>query len=378
MELLFLKAISIGISMSDLEKYEKIIQNIFKEFKCKKFEGNNFSNAIISSSDFTDFRKSFLSKLNNIESLVKSDDDQLNKKWEKTIFDILNSIVDKKNYEGTWSELCALDVLHKVSSSSFSKLDSEIDKNASETLGQYFNKTVTNYDLSLGDNLLIDVKVLADKEQRIIQDLCDNETNGSDITILPEISYQLEYGTVTANIKEIKSEIKVAIESGQSNYRSNVIDDLSYKIQRGNGVLMAIRTHHPYQYAENEHKLVFQHFNKLHLNTPTMLVYVLHPWYSNSTLATGFKTSKELVFRSMARRLFIQYKDKQIDNVLPNNATENLTALMFIIDNSVNNEPYEIFFYTNPNAKNKMYSLCKDIIKDTFQCTYDDFEYDNY
>lgn len=364
--------------MSDLEKYEKIIQDIFDKFKCKKFEGNNFSNAIISSSNFTEFKKSFSNKLNSIKPLVESDDEQLNKKWEKTIFDILNSIADKKNYEGAWSELCALEVFYKVSNASFSELDSEINKNATETLGQYFKKTVTNYDLSLGDNLLIDVKVLADKEQRIIQDLCDHERSGKDIAILPEISYQLEYGTVTTNIKEIKSEIKVAIESGHSNYRSNVIEDLSYKIQRGRGVMMAIGTHHPYQFAENEHKLVFQHFNKLHLNIPTMLVYVLHPWYSNSRLTTGFKESKELVFRSMARRLFIQYKDKQVDNILPNHATDNLTALMFIIDNSTKNEGYEIFFYTNPNAKNKMYSLCKNMIKDTLQCVYDDFEYDNY
>lgn len=50
---------------------------------------------------------------------------------------------------------------------------------------------------------------------------------------------------------------------------------------------------------------------------------------------------------------------------------------MFIVDDSVKNESYEIFFYINPNAKNKIYSL-KDMINDTLQCIYDDFEYDNY
>lgn len=364
--------------MNDLEKYEKVIKDIFEEFKCKKFEGNNFSNAIISNSNFKEFKESFLNKIKSIKPLVQSEDEESNQKWEKTIFDIINSIADKKNYEGAWSELCALEVFSKVSNINFSELDSEIDKDTNETLGQYYNKTITNYDLSLGDNLLMDVKVLADKEQRIIQDLCNKETDGTDINILPEISYQLEYGIVTSNIKNIISEIKTAINSTQSNYKSSVIEDLSYKIQRGHGMLMATGTHHPYQYAENEHKLVFQHFNKLHLRIPTMLIYVIHPWYSNSTLASGFEESKELLFRSMARRLFIQYRNKQINNALPNNATENLTGLMFIVDNSTKNEPYKIFFYTNPNAKNKMYSLCEDMIKNTLQCTYDDFEYDNY
>jgi len=364
--------------MNDLEKYENVIQSIFEEFKCKKFEGNNFSNAIISDSNFKEFKKSFLNKTKNIKSLVKSKDIESNEKWKKTIFDILNAIADEKNHEGAWAELCALETFFKIGNRGMVKLDSEINVDGNCTLGQFHKKTITNYDLSLGDNLLIDVKILSDKEQRIIQDLCDTETNGTEVTILPEISYQLEYGTVTSNVKKIIAEIKVAINSNQSNYKSDVIEDLSYKIQRGHGVLMAVGTHHPYQYAENEHKLVFQHFNKLHLTIPTMLVYVIHPWYSNSSLANGLEKSNELVFRSIARRLFIQYKNKKVATHLPNNAAENLTALMFIVDNSTKNEPNKIFFYTNPNAKNKMYSLCKDMIKDTLQCNYDDFEYDNY
>lgn len=356
--------------------YESVIQQVFKDFQCKKFEGNNFSNAILPDSKFSEFQKAFLDKLNRIKPLISLS----NTKWEKTIYNILNSISDNKNYAGAWAELCAIDTFYAISQQSYYDLNCEIDKNASETLGNYYQKTITNYDLSFGDNLLLDVKILADKEEKIIQDICNELTKDTDIHILPEISYQLEYGAVTSKIKEIKNEIREVItNSNQNNFRSNIIEDLSYKIQKGKGVLMACGSYDPYQYAENEHKLIFQHFNKLHTEIPTILIYVLHPWYSDRTLCHGFKESRAVPFRSMARRLFVQYKNKKIDDLLPENATQYLTGLMFIIDNSPINKENEIFFYLNPNAKNKLHKMCKDSIKYSINVGgYEDFEFDNY
>lgn len=356
--------------------YEKVIQQVFKDFRCKKFEGNNFSNAILPDSQYTEFRTAFLDKLNRIKPLISLP----NTKWNKTIYNILNSIADNKNYEGAWAELCAIDTWYTISKQSYDDLNCEIDKNASETLGKYYKKTETNYDLSFGNHLLLDVKILADKEKKIIQDICNELTKDTDIHILPEISYQLEYGAVTSKIKEIKNEIQEIItDSNQNNFRSKIIEDLSYKIHKGKGVSMACGSYDPYQYAENEHKLIFQHFNKLHTEVPTILVYVLHPWYSDHVLCCGFKESRAIPFRSMARRLFVQYKNKKINDRLPENATQYLSGIMFIIDNSTINEENEIYFYLNPNAKNKLHRMCKDSIKYSINVGgYEDFEFDNY
>jgi len=45
--------------------------------------------------------------------------------------------------------------------------------------------------------------------------------------------------------------------------------------------------------------------------------------------------------------------------------------IIFIIDESVKNEENKLFFYTNPNAKNKMYEMLKDGIKNILHPKYD-------
>lgn len=355
-------------------KYENQVREVFQDFECKKFEQNNFSSAIVDELNFQKLRKSFIERMESINSLLKRDD---NTKWKKTIYDILNGIVDKKNYEGAWAEFCALYEFAKLE---FEDLDSEIDVEAQKTLGQYYGKTITNYDLQIGNNLLLDIKIFADKDVRLIQSWCNEATQNTDITMLPEMSYHIEIDEVASNVQNIKKEIKDAINSGETVFQSSIIDVLSYKIQRGSGILMSTSIFDPYLFAKNEHKLIFKHFNKLHKKIPTFLVYVLNPWFSNNNVTSGFQDSQDAVFRAISRRLFMQYKDKMIGgyNKLPRNATQYLSGIIFIIDNSVKNEENQMFFYTNPNAKNKPYKMVMDQMRFTLHAKYDGFEHDNY
>jgi len=366
--------------MEDKEKYENIVKQVFVDFKCKKFEKNNFVGALISNSNFNEFQKSFINRMQDIKPLIEIGSEKERHKWKTTIYTILNSLADKKNYEGAWAEFCALYELHHISKNLHEQLDSEIDVQANKTLGKYYNKKITNYDFKIGDNLLLDVKIFADKDVRIIQEWCDELTKNTDVTILPEISYPLEIDTITNNVQGIKNEIKEAVNSEKLVYQSKILDVLSYKIQKGSGILMATSIFDPYLFAKNEHQLVFKHFNKLHTKIPTVLVYVLHPWFSIGSLTSGFEDSQDVAFRSIARRLFMQYKNKKIENFnhLPKNATQYLSGIIFIVDKFVKNEKNQVFFYTNPNAKNKMYRLQRDYIKDTLHAKYDWFEYDNY
>lgn len=366
--------------MKDKEKYENIVKQVFLDFKCQKFETNNFVGALISNSNFDEFQKSFINRMKDIKPLIEICNGQDCLKWKKTIYTMLNSLADKKNYEGAWAEFCALYELHHISKNLHKQLDSEIDVQANQTLGKYYNKKITNYDFKIGDNLLLDVKIFADKDVRIIQEWCDKLTKNTDVTILPEILYHLEIDTITNNVQDIKNEIKEAVDSKKPVYQSKILDALSYKIQKGSGLLMATSIFDPYLFAKNEHQLVFKHFNKLHIKIPTVLVYVLHPWFSIGSLTTGFEDSQDIVFRSISRRLFMQYKNRKVENFnqLPKNATQYLSGIIFIVDKSAKNEKNQVFFYTNPNAKNKMYQILRDNIKDILYAKYDWFEHDNY
>ncbi|WP_457747621.1 hypothetical protein [Sulfurimonas sp.] len=363
--------------MSQQKIYTDLINKVFDDFQCKKYQGNNIANALISNKNFSNFKQSFIDKLQFIYTFIN--DDNSDSKWKKTLYDILNSIANEKNYEGAWAEFCALYEFIKVANYGY-KLDSEVDIQATNTFGQYYNKTVTNYDLVLGENLYIDIKIFSDKNTRVIQEWCNQVTSNTNVTILPEISYHLEIEQVTLNAQKIKQEMQNAIESKKDIYKSSIIDTLTYKIQKGSGVLMATSEFNPYLFAKNEHKLIFKHFNKLHKKMPSILVYVLHSWYSDKSLTSGFQDTRNIVFRSIARRLFMQYKNKKIQDFdnLPRNATQYLSGIIFIVDNSIKNEKNQVYFYTNPNAKNKMYHILRDHIKDILAAQNDWFEYDNY
>ncbi len=57
--------------MEDKEKYENIVKQVFVDFKCKKFETNNFVGALISNSNFDEFQKSFINRMQDIKPLIE-------------------------------------------------------------------------------------------------------------------------------------------------------------------------------------------------------------------------------------------------------------------------------------------------------------------
>ena len=175
---------------------------------------------------------------------------------------------------------------------------------------------------------------------------------------------------------------KITEDKKQTIY-SKILNGLRYQILIGNGIMISTGIFNPYLFAKQEHKVIFQHINKLNIKKPTVLIYIIHPWFSENSISVGFENSKVEALRSIARRIFMQYKDKEIniekkENSIPLcNPFKYLSGLIFIVDNSLKGEQDEIYLFKNPNAIHKLPDSFVMHFHD-FQTYYDDFEYDNY
>jgi hypothetical protein len=82
--------------------------------------------------------------------------------------------------------------------------------------------------------------------------------------------------------------------------------DLDYTLfMWGGGVLSTISTYDPYAHAQNHHELFFTYAKKFSRNSPTLIVSVVFPWFSEQV--TSNVGASEIFYRSLCRRFFCQY-----------------------------------------------------------------------
>lgn len=234
---------------------------------------------------------------------------------------------------------------------------------------------------------MIDVKAFRDKIFKLIRETFNDvlrENKIDDLHMLPEIDCYICYKQITKNRGKVKNEIREALQqilqsdNKELVKRSEIIDCLKYRFLKGSGILTGYNIFNPYFFAMQEHKIAFEHINKLHMDNPSILMYVIHPWFSDTNLTTGFDRTDEIALRSFSRRIFMQYKNKQIKiggkEII--NLFQFLSAILLIVDNSIRNEEDQLFFYVNPNAKHKINPYFKDSLQN--YCFVDDFAFDNY
>lgn len=365
-----------------MDKYLTAIQTVFSDFKPKnKVEQNNITGAV-GTTNFPSFTTSFNARLEDISKFLAEQKGADYELWKKTIFDVLNKIGVNKLSDGAWAELCAIQSFIPMVSDYGYSLRCEIDVDAKQTLGKEHEKSGTNYDLGIDDNLLIDVKILGDKTLRLIQEKADKAIKNKNLkaSFLPQIDHDIDFEEITKNLQRIQQEIDYMLDSQETYMQSKILPALSYRIIWESGILSSISSHSPYAYAEQNHHLIFKHFSKLHRKKPTILVYVVFPWFSDRQVSFGFQGDDSVIFRSMARRIFMQYKNKKNPDYphLPKNATSYLSGIIFIKDGSIKNEKNKLFMYMNPNAKNKVKGFMLDCLKYFANGSFDDFSGDNY
>ena len=172
--------------------------------------------------------------------------------------------------------------------------------------------------------------------------------------------------------------------------KSTVVPNLNYRLLWGAGVLSTVGTYDPYQHAEKHHTLLFKHAKKFSKTQPSLIVFVLFPWFSEKVVNEFCE--KEIFYRSFCRRFFCQYANdsRPASSVLSkfsgaetmSQVTEKLSGVIFLEDTSIltaNVDDLNVtgFAFLNPNAVNKVSRQFQGHLS-RLGIAVDDLEHDNY
>lgn len=374
--------------MNDLHKYKELVAKYFQNVE---WEGvgtatNNITGAV-GDEQFREFDAAFDHRLERLSK--KYPDGQNRTQIEKALRDLAS----QNNWEGAYAELVAYDFLWPDTNWGSISLNKTIM--ASETLTGELGNQNANFD-GFYDcfNTYFDIKALSDKSKDILGGIIADAikaAGAAELSIIPEYPLDMDFATLQDNRKKLLCELIWAINSPhQPTIRSRIVGGLSYKLLRGSGILTAISTYDPYLHAQNHHTLLFKHAKKFSKTNPSLIVFVIFPWFSEAL--PDLSGSREIFFRSLSRRFFCQYaKDLRAANEvygkLPNTmsayaVTQHLSGVLFIYDQSITAEDpskqsVEAFAFLNPNAHHKVCHIFTTYLSE-LGFKIDGFENDNY
>ncbi len=330
---------------------------------------------------------------------------RLRKKFEHTasypaLLEQVKQVADPKNWEGAYAELVAYDILWN----DFLIGGIELDKTlpAAESFAGEMGQKATNEDGYIAEyGMYFDVKIMSDTVSAILKGIADEAISKSGqkgkCDILFEYPIDDDEDDYAANRAALYQELfgiltaKSTKTSGKRNIGSKVLPHLIYKIQWGSGVNSAMSAYSPYRHAENCRHLVFKRYTKkLMKQNPFMLVMVNFPWYNGRI--NSFCDCDQVFYRSLARRTFCGYlRDNTPMNAIVKkyqgketvyDVSRHLTGIIFIDDNSVNDDRYTCNIITNPNAKNPCptieHYLLSLVQNGDNRSLMDDLKHDNY
>jgi hypothetical protein len=379
------------------ENYKQIVENIFGENSCKvdtKSTSENLVTGALNSTNFSNFNSSFITRLKRLHDIYSTHENL------KDLLDTIQQVADMKNWEGAYAELVSYDTFHSDTNFISNPLSLEITLPASQTLAAKFNKTNTNYDGAFDDfDIYFDVKVLSDKIKDILNGIISEakkSTGNNHIQIQPGYPLDLNFEEFQTNRGKLLKELKDLLNQSPSIslFSSQVITNLKYTIQwTGKGILMTSDTYNPYLNAQNNHTLLFKHAKKFSIIQPSLIVFVLFPWFSEKTITVDFDNSRETYLRSFSRRFFMQYRydtrtAKDIfKSYIGNDSlffiTKQLSGIIFLVDNSITStdrtsKNIERYIYLNPNADHPIGNGLFIAYLRELGFAIDTFQYDNY
>lgn len=387
--------------MTPLQNYSSLIDSIFgvgtTTFDITKTYTHNVIGALNHPTEFLDFKNNFTARLNRLKNIYSTHPTYL-----KEIIVQVNEISSGKNWEGAFAELSAFDhfnqdiLNHKTYIHTPIRPNLTIDK--SRTFALELNKQAANLDGFVEDRpVYLDFKVFKDNVNEIFESIykeLQRHFNQKDFIISAEYDLSISVDDIASNRLTLLNELKNRIvPANKTSYvKSMTVGNLSFRILWGSGVLTTERTHNPYEHAKNYHKMVFKHADQFVKDKPSLLIYVVFPWYNG--IVTDFSNSNIHLYRSFARRVFCQYKhDTSLFNTINPKFTGGntifqvsnyLSGIVFLEDNTIlSQDPCKAnvksYVYLNPNAVNSLNrSLAHDFLLGLHNSAYDNFEHDNY
>lgn len=379
--------------MTDLENYKIILEKYFgagvSTFDPTKATTNNVI-AALNRTDFAPFRSAFFQRLKRLANRYPNQDAN-----KRHLLETLNLLGGDRNWEGAYAEIVAFDFLNADQDWLSNPINLSKTVPATETLASGLEMNNANLDGFYDDfDICFDVKVFADKSREILENMIGKvkKKHGISATIKPEYPLDMDYNVFREKWTALFSELENKINATSQNkfIKSDVIPELSYRIQWGAGVLMTFSSYNPYIHAEEHHKLLFAHIKKFSRIMPGLIVFVIFPWFSEKF--AGGLMPPEILYRAFSRRFFCQYaKDATPASAFVKDftsqesvsqVTEMLSGVLFLQDDSIEssvaeNQNVKGYAYLNPNAKRKVGHAFRHYLS-SLKFAVDDFEHDNY
>ena len=380
-------------------EYQQMVDSIFGEgiiSVVRNDVGNNIINTWGRVDEFIVFKELFFERLSRLQASYKSN------KNINVIYNLVANIGDEKNWEGTYAELVAYDVLNTEYNSEFSL---DVTRKANFALADKLGMKMINYDIHMNNDygVFMDVKAFTDTVGDILNNsiigyvIKQNDFKDIRIGVQPEYPLDDNDEDYKHNIQplrnELDSEIRKMLDSNrkQLSYTSNILPRVTFKILIGSGMLGTTSVYNPYRRAEQLKDMVIKRYcNKLPYSEPFFLVFVNFPWF-NQRDNNAFGDCNKALYRSIARRTFMQYEnnDEKIHNINTKYqgndeakvAAHKLTGIIFIDDHSIIKNSQDIYIYLNPLADNKRPQIdmyLNALIKKSAGGDYDNLEHDNY
>jgi hypothetical protein len=402
-----------GEYMNPVENYKEIYKSIFNEDL--KVRNHGFSNNCIgalNNSQYSIFNKNFIERIIRLKNCYGNDKHSLNE-LKNTIKDIAN----KKSYKwsGPYSELVALDYWLRFEDildiKYINKSSVDVFPNS---MAKVIGQKVVDIDISFTlhfTKIYMDVKSFIPTHIELtdcIMKAIDTRLQVGKFLIGIE---NLDGGKYIENkkdfIEELKSKVLIhkledAIKQKAQYYQhiSSSGNKYAFRIAYSKPdeplLLITEDSFEPYRTAYNNKYKILDYYNKLLIDEPSLLIFVVNPWF-NKELMSGSREMNSIFYRSFCRRVFIELiKDETpLIDIIDDEATKSfrvkdvaqkISGLIFIEDYSVthtDNDIYKTFIYLNPNCTNKRLKRDNfDILNWSSNAitpeVIDDFEYDNY
>lgn len=371
-----------------------MVESIFGSNTCNIDVTKGATNNVIGAlnhTQFAAFTTSYKKRLERLNTLYSGHGNL------QDLLTTVNQVADDKNWEGAYAEIVAYDFLNSNDDSLSEQINLEVTVPAAETIAENLGYQNANFDGVYKDfNICFDVKILSDKTGIILSGIfkdVQKKTGRSNFSISPEYPLDIDYEVFQKNRKQLLDELLSHLTENQEpkSIKSQVIPDLRYAIIWGSGVLMIESTYNPYLHAKNHHSLLFKHAKKFSKVNPSLIIFVVFPWFSEKISSLG--KVNEIFYRSFSRRFFCEYaaKPTKAKDIFKNysgedsvfEVTKKLSGVLFLEDKSITSDTptaqnVEGYAYLNPNADKKIGSGIFIDYLHSLRFHIDDFEYDNY
>lgn len=401
---IYLVNIRVIVVLDSMKTYQDFLNEIFDEGGVvipKKYEDNNITGTFKYPFEYCTFKRLLYQRYSRLKKTYENTD------YYKRLLVKIKEVANRQNWKGAYAELVAYDILNRQKLAEPIALENSL---AAETsIAQHMNKSNknkinVNLDGYISEyELYFDVKILADTVSEILDKVINQALRKAGIekkrcNILPEYDLVKNDSYYSNCVKSLSDELAKGIsdKNGLNYVKSNIVENLAYRIKWGGGVNFREGSYDPYRNAEEmKDALIFRYAKKFLLDKPFFLVMVNFPWYNQ--LHDNSFDMNPVFYRSLARRTFMEYRysKKKMDEMLKkydgnssfdgdltvNEVSRKLSGIVFIDDLSIKEDAYNCWVYINPNADNKsprIRSYIDELLRKAKDGIYDDFEYDNY